>query len=240
MLSMSCGPGYMLDPHCINSVESNLPIHIYFIKKNPEMFPDRVRQFLENGERQIMFAQNWSDVAELLRLAPKSLCVNADALHNTTLFEIINMVDTFAKLVGINHEIPISLSIHKHTPTRLIKEAQKTKITGIVPSSEDFDLEETLKGLQAQSNNIPYWPKHILNQLDDCKKSAVRLSSKDVKLTNRQQQIFEIVTTRGCSNKQVAKLLNLSESTVKLHMGAIFKKYGVKSRTQLAVFSKTS
>lgn len=63
-------------------------------------------------------------------------------------------------------------------------------------------------------------------------------SSVEVKLTARQHQIFDIITTRGASNKHIAKMLNISESTVKLHVGSIFKKYGVRNRTQLAVFAK--
>jgi DNA-binding NarL/FixJ family response regulator len=57
-------------------------------------------------------------------------------------------------------------------------------------------------------------------------------------LTVRQAQVLQLVQERGASNKAIAKLLNLSESTVKLHMGAILKKYGVQNRTQLALFSK--
>jgi len=61
-----------------------------------------------------------------------------------------------------------------------------------------------------------------------------------ITLTVRQAQILQLVQDRGCSNKHIARMLGLSESTVKLHMSAIFKKYGVKNRTQLAVFSKGS
>jgi len=55
-------------------------------------------------------------------------------------------------------------------------------------------------------------------------------------LTPRQAEIL-LWVQRGLSNKQIAKRLNLVESTVKLHMTGILKKYGVKNRTQLAVFS---
>lgn len=57
-------------------------------------------------------------------------------------------------------------------------------------------------------------------------------------LTVRQQQVYDLIITRGSSNKHIAKILSISESTVKLHIGAILKKYGLRSRTQLAVFSK--
>lgn len=59
-----------------------------------------------------------------------------------------------------------------------------------------------------------------------------------IHLTPRQTQILDLVSTRGASNKVIARMLSISESTVKLHVSAILKKYGCRNRTQLAVFSR--
>jgi DNA-binding NarL/FixJ family response regulator len=59
-----------------------------------------------------------------------------------------------------------------------------------------------------------------------------------IKLTPRESQILTLIQDRGVSNKIIAKMLHITESTVKLHITHIFKKYGVKNRTQLALFSK--
>ena len=58
----------------------------------------------------------------------------------------------------------------------------------------------------------------------------------EIRLTPREQQILNLLVTRGCSNKVLAKTLGLSESTIKLHMKNLLKKYNVRSRTQLVVF----
>lgn len=63
-------------------------------------------------------------------------------------------------------------------------------------------------------------------------------NSTDIRLTPRECQILGIIQERGASNKVIARMLDISESTVKLHIGKVLKKYGVKNRTQLAVFSK--
>ena len=55
-----------------------------------------------------------------------------------------------------------------------------------------------------------------------------------IELSKRQTQVLEWVT-RGATNAQVAKRLGLSESTVKLHMTKILKKYGARSRPQLII-----
>ena len=59
-----------------------------------------------------------------------------------------------------------------------------------------------------------------------------------ITLTPRQRQILEIVATRGISNKSIARMLHISESTVKLHMSGILKKFGLRNRTQLALFAR--
>lgn len=59
-------------------------------------------------------------------------------------------------------------------------------------------------------------------------------------LTPRQKQIYLLVAERGYSNKTIGKMLKLSESTIKLHMSSILKKYGVKNRTQLAAYCRNT
>lgn len=56
-------------------------------------------------------------------------------------------------------------------------------------------------------------------------------------LTERERQIAHLVAN-GASNKAVAKELDISERTVKTHLGAIFHKIGVKDRLQLALYIK--
>jgi len=82
-------------------------------------------------------------------------------------------------------------------------------------------------------------PKKILDLLKPKKTKKIQQSN-TILLTPRQSQILSLITSRGASNKVIARILNLSESTVKLHMSSIFKKYGVRNRTQLAVFAQDS
>lgn len=54
----------------------------------------------------------------------------------------------------------------------------------------------------------------------------------EITLTFRQQQILTMIL-KGMTNHQIAKRLDLSESTVKMHIGILLKKYQVQHRTQL-------
>jgi DNA-binding NarL/FixJ family response regulator len=52
-------------------------------------------------------------------------------------------------------------------------------------------------------------------------------------LTARGREILEMVV-EGLSNAQIARRLYLSESTIKQHLGAVYRKLGVRNRTQAA------
>ena len=58
-------------------------------------------------------------------------------------------------------------------------------------------------------------------------------------LTSRQRDIFNLIATRGISNKQIARELGISESTVKIHVSAVMRNFCVRNRTQLALMRST-
>jgi two-component system nitrate/nitrite response regulator NarL len=56
------------------------------------------------------------------------------------------------------------------------------------------------------------------------------------KLTERELQMLKGLT-EGKSNKQIARDLEIQEPTVKLHMKTLYRKVGVKNRTQAAMIA---
>ena len=53
-------------------------------------------------------------------------------------------------------------------------------------------------------------------------------------MSAREQQVLELVAL-GKSNKEIGRVLNLAEVTIKLHLRNIFRKMGVKTRSEAAV-----
>jgi DNA-binding NarL/FixJ family response regulator len=53
-------------------------------------------------------------------------------------------------------------------------------------------------------------------------------------LSRREQEVYGLLC-QGFTNRQIAELLFISESTVKVHVHHIYDKLGVRSRTALAV-----
>ena len=54
---------------------------------------------------------------------------------------------------------------------------------------------------------------------------------KDDELTDREREVLNCLI-KGCTNKEIAKALFISEKTVKNHLSSIFKKLNVNGRLQ--------
>jgi DNA-binding NarL/FixJ family response regulator len=57
---------------------------------------------------------------------------------------------------------------------------------------------------------------------------------KPSRLTPRQQEVLHLLE-QGAANKEIARTLSLSESTVKIHLAAIYRMLGVRNRTEAVV-----
>ncbi len=57
----------------------------------------------------------------------------------------------------------------------------------------------------------------------------------NMRLTNREAEVVELVC-QGCSNKEIANQLFVTEKTVKFHLVNTYNKMNVKSRAQLIVW----
>ncbi len=73
---------------------------------------------------------------------------------------------------------------------------------------------------------------------DDAEDDAEVLVIGDIKLSKRQKQLI-LMLDRGLSNRDIAAELSISEHTVKVHLWRLFRRLGVKSRTQTLHFART-
>jgi len=81
-------------------------------------------------------------------------------------------------------------------------------------------------------------------ELSDVKALMVELSgqlsdtaaTRSYGLTHRELEVLGLVT-EGCSNKEVASRLSITEDTVKRHLTNIFDKVGMSTRLELALFA---
>ena len=59
-----------------------------------------------------------------------------------------------------------------------------------------------------------------------------------VDLTKREREILDHICS-GLSNKAIARQMNISDSTVKVHIKHLLRKFNLKSRLEIAVWSHT-
>ncbi len=171
------------------------------------------------------------------------ICIELEELHNlgnVNSFEILKALETMlmvnSHISHVNRPHIIGV-VGLKTSTSLIKDILRTNLLSglILKNDEGVSLQDIEECFDKIIKNDFTYHKKIKYLLKSKKQKNADIT---VSLTPRQKQIFDLVTTRGSSNKVIAKTLNITESTVKLHMGAILKKFNAKSRTQLVAFSK--
>jgi DNA-binding NarL/FixJ family response regulator len=79
---------------------------------------------------------------------------------------------------------------------------------------------------------------HDIMKTDDEDADADVVVVGDIKLSKRQKQLI-LMLDRGLSNRDIAAELSISEHTVKVHLWRLFRRLGVKSRTQTLHFART-
>ena len=67
--------------------------------------------------------------------------------------------------------------------------------------------------------------------------SARRRNDPLAALSAREREVLELAA-RGMANKQIGRALGISESTVKVHLGNIYRRIGVTDRTSAALWAR--
>ena len=97
----------------------------------------------------------------------------------------------------------------------------------------DFLIESIRRAALGESVMSP----QMAGKLADSLRNPVKGSANDAsKLSPREREIIAKLA-RGDSNKEIARELKLSESTVKIHVQGILRKLNLSSRVQAAVYA---
>jgi DNA-binding NarL/FixJ family response regulator len=214
-----------------NGMCSELPIILKSVNSIEELFP-----MLSNPRFH----------TEFIVICAEMFVQRTDKLD---LFDIINTLSTLIKSTvywKFKNEKPqprntkIIVIVDESTDIALVRQVSNFPniacVGWVVDSAEDLPQSQQHLAAMLQGN-FAHDPR-VTALLKPQRKKTVTVPSAEIKLTSRQAQILKLIQDKGCSNKHIAKTLGVTESTVKLHMSAIFKKFGVRNRTQLAMFSK--
>lgn len=139
----------------------------------------------------------------------------------------------FSSLVylrGERPELPVVIVSSDEHP-RTIRRAQQFGAAAFVPKSAPVDVLET--AVQAVLAGHEWFP----SQKAERDEADAQLADRLAQLTPQQLRVLMRVAD-GLLNKQIAHDLGLAENTVKIHVTAILRKLGCRSRTQAAVLVK--
>ncbi len=192
-----------------------------------------VVEIIKNENIDIKISPSWSDL--ILKLQDNQrqhllIVFRLDFIErkDMSIDEVLSMLSSLIKFIGSKHDINVGIVVPKLCSKELISNFKRNNVLGIIPGMRFFDKESSINAYNELIQGRPHWPALAIQEYSTSK-------SKNVTLTDRQYEIFNLIARRGYTNKQVSQMLSISEDTVKFHVGTIFKKYGVKNRTQLAL-----
>ncbi|MBU2704868.1 response regulator transcription factor [Zooshikella marina] len=138
-------------------------------------------------------------------------------------------------LRGNYSNIPIVIVSALEEP-QVIQQTIAYGASGFIPKSSS--LKTICTALQTVLNGNIWIPESIdQSQHPVSDPQQEKLAEQITTLTPQQYKVLSMLT-EGKQNKQIAFELNLSEATIKAHATAIFKKLGVRNRTQAVIAIK--
>ena len=147
-------------------------------------------------------------------------------------------------LIGLLHErypcLPIIVLSASENSTH-IRKCFELGVTGFVTKSAPKEalIDAIAKALEGER----YVPKYLIESVADVARvfdevdSGVNIEIIAELVTERQFDILSCIS-RGHSNKQIARELELSENTVKVHVSAMLKSLGLSNRTQAGILGQ--
>ncbi len=122
-----------------------------------------------------------------------------------------------------------------------IRKCFELGVTGFVTKSAPKEslFEAILKAI----NGEQFVPKYLIESVPEVAKvvdevdSGVNIEIISELITERQMDILRCIS-RGYSNKHIARELDLSENTVKVHVSAMLRALGLTNRTQAGILGQ--
>ncbi|QYK00156.1 response regulator transcription factor [Shewanella psychrotolerans] len=127
-------------------------------------------------------------------------------------------------------ELPVVV-ISAHEDAMTISRAVHYGSAGFIPKSAS--METLADALTAVLYGDMWLPENIeLQEIDE--DATDQMATKLADLTPQQYKVLQMFA-EGLLNKQIAYELGVSEATIKAHATAIFRKLGVRNRTQAVI-----
>lgn len=180
------------------------------------------------------------DVSEALRLLPS---VRADLVLLDNHLPGVRGVDAIPSFKAHDPELRVMMLTVSEDEDDLAKALQGGADGYLLKTSESDQLcDAIVKVTEGQSMVSPQMMGKLVAALrgrNEVAQPVVPAPQAIDKLSPREREILALIA-KGQSNKQIARALDIAETTVKIHVQHIFKKLDLSSRVQVAVFATSA
>lgn len=164
-----------------------------------------------------------------------------------------NGFDLVSRLCNKYPDIPVVI-VSASDDRLLMRKTLDRGVAGYIPKATD--QEEVKQALQLVQSGGIYVPPHLVETApagdeEEHEASDHEVTSQDgvaipsptrkqqvlARLTNRQSEVLRLIA-QGKTNKDISRLLEVSENTVKVHVTAVLKALGVANRTQAVIVAQ--
>ena len=199
------------------------------IADDHSMIREGLKQLLElEGEFEVI-----AEACDGVECIEKLKDVKPDILLLDINMPKMNGLEVLQKIKELKYKVKV-LVLTVHNEVEYLLKAVDIGVNGYL--LKDSESAELKKAILSVVNGEDYIQPSLIPVLNAKMIDRNKDNEKIEKLTKREIQVLKLLSI-GKLNRQIAEELDISERTIKNHVSNIFKKIGVKDRTQAAVFA---
>lgn len=183
----------------------------------------------------VMFLENEGSIetAAVGTFAQAVECIEADAPYDLILLDYnmpgMNGLDGLKSAIALGNGQNVALMSGEATK-KIAEAALEAGASGFIPKS--LPAKSLVNAVKFMAMGEQYAPIDFMTAPDDAETNPLAKT-----LTERELQVLKGLT-QGKANKEIARDLDISEPTVKLHMKTLYRKVGASNRTQAAMIAR--
>ena len=186
------------------------------------------------GLRTIIDASPDLDVVGEAGDGAQAVAVVREAAPDVVLMDLsmpgVDGIEAIRRLRAAGIETPVVVLTSFAEAERVRSALEAGAVGYLLKDSEPRDVLEAVRA--AAAGHAPLDPRVTRALLPSADRGA-----SDVSLSGREREVLSHVA-KGLANKQIARTLGISERTVKVHLGNVFRRIGVSDRTSAALWAR--